>query len=113
MAPRFLFAWPRSVVSVMGPAQAGSVLRQVAEAKVLRSGGELNEETTKAIHAMEQKTISDMEARSNALANTARVWDDGLIDPADTRAVIAFVLGVCREGDERTVNTNTFGIGRL
>ena len=42
-----------------------------------------------------------------------RVWDDGLIDPADTRAVIAFVLGVCREGDERTVNTNTFGIGRL
>ena len=68
MAPRFLFAWPRSVVSVMGPAQAGSVLRQVAEAKVLRSGGELNEETTKAIHAMEQKTISDMEARANALA---------------------------------------------
>jgi|TARA_E500000178_G_scaffold249002_1_gene245576 geranyl-CoA carboxylase beta subunit len=113
MAPRFLFAWPRSVVSVMGPAQAGSVLRQVAEAKVLRSGGELNEETTKAIHAMEQETISDMEARSNALANTARVWDDGLIDPADTRAIIAFVLGVCREGDERTVNTNTFGIGRL
>ena len=113
MAPRFLFAWPRSVVSVMGPAQAGSVLRQVAEAKVLRSGGELNEETSKAIHAMEQETISDMEARSNALANTARVWDDGLIDPADTRAVIAFVLGVCREGDQRTVNTNTFGISRL
>ncbi len=113
MNPRFLFAWPRSVVSVMGPAQAGSVLRQVAEAKITRSGGEINDETRAMVDAMEKKTIEDMEARSNALANTARVWDDGIIDPADTRSVVAFALSVCREGDERTVNTNTFGIGRL
>ncbi len=113
MGPRFLFAWPRSVVSVMGPAQAGSVLRQVAEAKVLRSGGELNEDTVAFIDSMERETIQDMEERSNALANTARIWDDGMIDPADTRAVVAFVLSVCREGDERSVNTNNFGISRL
>lgn len=113
MDPRFLFAWPRSVVSVMGPAQAGSVLRQVAEAKVLRSGGELNEDTVAFIDGLEQETIQDMEARSNALANTARIWDDGIIDPADTRSVVAFALSVCREGDDRQVNTNTFGVGRL
>ncbi|QFU75591.1 acyl-CoA carboxylase subunit beta [Halioglobus maricola] len=113
MDPRFLFAWPRSVVSVMGPAQAGNVLRQVAEAKVLRSGGELNDETVAFIDGLERETIADMEARSNALANTARIWDDGIIDPADTRSVVAFVLSVCREGDERSVNTNNFGIGRL
>ena len=113
MDPRFIFAWPRSVVSVMGPAQAGSVLRQVAEAKVARSGSEITAEVRAGIDAMEKDTVEAMEARSNALANTARVWDDGMIDPADTRAVVAFALSVCREADERTVNTNTFGIGRL
>ncbi len=113
MNPRFLFAWPRSVVSVMGPAQAGSVLRQVAEAKLARAGGEVNEEMRGMIDAMEKDTVETMEAKSNALANTARVWDDGIIDPADTRSVVAFVLSVCREADERTLNSNTFGIGRL
>ena len=113
MDPRFIFAWPRSVVSVMGPAQAGSVLRQVAEAKVARSGSEITAEVRAGIDAMEKDTVEAMEARSNALANTARVWDDGMIDPADTRAVVAFALSVCREADERTVNSNTFGIGRL
>jgi geranyl-CoA carboxylase beta subunit len=97
----------------MGPAQAGSVLRQVAEAKVARSGSEITAEVRAGIDAMEKDTVEAMEARSNALANTARVWDDGMIDPADTRAVVAFALSVCREADERTVNTNTFGIGRL
>lgn len=113
MAPRFLFAWPRSVVSVMGPAQAGSVMRQVAEAKMARSGMEMNDDMRGMIDTMEKDTVETMEAKSNALANTARVWDDGMIDPADTRSILAFVLSVCREGDERQVNTNTFGIGRL
>ena len=112
MDPRFLFAWPRSVVSVMGPAQAGSVLRQVAESKMARMG-EITDDMRAMVDAMEKDTIETMEAKSNALANTARVWDDGIIDPADTRSVVAFVLSVCREGDERTVNTNTFGIARL
>ncbi len=113
MDPRFLFAWPRSVVSVMGPAQAGSVLRQVAESKIARSGAEMNDEMRGMVDAMEKDTVETMEAKSNALANTARVWDDGIIDPADTRSVVAFALSVCREGDERTVNSNTFGIARL
>ena len=112
MDPRFLFAWPRSVVSVMGPAQAGSVMRQVAEAKMAR-GGEITDDMRAMVDKMERDTIETMEAKSNALANTARVWDDGIIDPADTRAVVAFALSVCREADQRTVNSNTFGIGRL
>ncbi len=112
MAPRFLFAWPRSVVSVMGPAQAGNVMRQVVEAKMARAG-EVTDEMRAMVDKVEQDTIKTMEAKSNALANTARVWDDGIIDPADTRSVVAFVLSVCREADERMVNANTFGIGRL
>jgi geranyl-CoA carboxylase beta subunit len=97
----------------MGPAQAGSVLRQVAEAKYARSGAELTDKVRAGIDAMEKDTIETMEAKSNALANTARVWDDGIIDPADTRSVVAFTLSVCREADERSLNTNTFGVGRL
>ncbi len=113
MKPRFLFAWPRSVVSVMGPAQAGSVLRQVAEAKIARSGSEMTDDMREMVDAMEKDTIDTMEAKSNALANTARVWDDGIIDPADTRSVVAFVLSVCLEADERSLNSNTFGVARL
>ncbi len=112
MNPRFLFAWPRSVVSVMGAAQAGSVMRQVVEAKMARSG-DITDEMRAAVDKMEQETIKNMEDKSNALANTARVWDDGIIDPADTRSVVAFALSVCREADERTVNKNSFGIGRF
>lgn len=109
MEPRFMFAWPRSVVSVMGPAQAGSVLRTVAEAKMQRAG-QVNSEL---LDALEKDTVDTMEAKSRALANTARLWDDGMIDPRDTRAVVGFVLGICRNADRRQLNANTFGIARL
>ena len=109
MEPRFMFAWPRTVVSVMGPAQAGSVLRTVAESKMRRSG-EINEEL---LDSLEQQTAEVMASKSHALANTARLWDDGMIDPRDTRDVVAFALSVCIEGDTRDVNANTFGIARL
>jgi geranyl-CoA carboxylase beta subunit len=109
MEPRFMFAWPRTVVSVMGPAQAGSVLRTVAESKMRRTG-EVNEEL---LDSLEQQTAEVMASKSHALANTARLWDDGMIDPRDTRNVVAFALSVCIEGDTRDVNANTFGIARL
>lgn len=109
MSPRFMFAWPRSVVSVMGPAQAGSVMRQVGEAKMRRANA-LNEEL---LDVIEKDVVDTMEAKSRALANTARLWDDGMIDPRDTRMVLALALDVCREGDARQPNTNTFGVARL
>ncbi|MEH6636063.1 MAG: carboxyl transferase domain-containing protein [Halioglobus sp.] len=109
MDPRFMFAWPRSVVSVMGPAQAGSVMRQVAEAKMARSGAV----DTAQLDAMEKGVVDNMEVKSRALANTARVWDDGMIDPRDTREVVAFVLSVCREADRRNVRPNSWGVARF
>lgn len=107
--PRFIFAWPRSVVSVMGPPQAGSVLRQVAEAKMARAG-KVDEGL---LDMLEKDVVDAMDAKSKALANTARLWDDGMIDPRDTRDVVAFVLRTCREASQREVNSNTFGIARL
>ena len=110
MDPRFMFAWPRSVVSVMGPPQAGMVMRQVWEAQSLRAGKEIDQAQ---MDGMEQMVVDEMASKSHALANTARVWDDGNIDPSDTRAIVAYVLDICREADRREVNTNTFGIARF
>ena len=109
MEPDFMFAWPHSVVSVMGPAQAGSVLRQVTENR-MKKAGQVDEAV---LDQIETDTRAAMEERSHALANTARLWDDGLIDPRDTRNILGFVLDVCREANIRQVNTNTFGVGRL
>ncbi len=107
--PNFIFAWPRSVVSVMGPAQAGSVVRTVAEAKMKRLG--VVDETK--LEQIENGTKAAMEARSGALVNSARLWDDGLIDPRDTRAILGFALQVCRDGRLRKTRKTTFGVGRL
>lgn len=107
--PRFMFAWPKSVVSVMGPEQAGSVMRQVGEAKMAR-GGEVNHTV---LDAMEKDIVDTMEAKSRALMNTARLWDDAMIDPRDTRDIIAFALDVCRESDARTLNSNSYGVARF
>ncbi|MCX2981115.1 acyl-CoA carboxylase subunit beta [Halieaceae bacterium IMCC14734] len=109
MGPRFMFAWPRSVVSVMGPPQAGQVMRQVWQAQ-MQKAGDVDESE---LDGRERMVVEAMEAQSHALANTARVWDDALIDPRDTRDIVAFVLSVCREADQREVQPNTFGIARL
>ncbi|HAU68181.1 MAG TPA: acetyl-CoA carboxylase carboxyltransferase subunit [Gammaproteobacteria bacterium] len=107
--PDFIFAWPKSIVSVMGAEQAGSVIRTVAQAKMKRMGA-VDEAM---LDSVEQDTVDAMEARSGALANTARLWDDALIDPRDTRSIVGFALRVCREGRGRTPKLNTFGIARL
>ncbi len=108
--PRFIFAWPNSRTAVMGPAQAGKVMRIVAEEKQRRSGIEPDEKT---LTFLEQATAKKLEDGSTALFGTARLWDDGLIDPRDTRRVLALALAVCREAEARPLRPNTFGVGRL
>ena len=62
---------------------------------------------------MEQQIIKRMAGESMALFATARLWDDGLIDPRDTRKVLAFCLSICREAEIRPLRPNTFGVGRM
>lgn len=107
--PTFIFAWPNSKTAVMGGAQAGQVLRIVAEAK-MQQAGQVDENM---LNNLEQQTATMLEEQSTALACTARLWDDGLIDPRDTRRVLAFVLDICREADSRPLKANTFGVARL
>lgn len=108
--PRFIFAWPNSRTAVMGPAQAGKVMRIVAEEKQRRSGVEPDEKT---LEFLEQATAKKLEDGSTALFGTARLWDDGLIDPRDTRKVLALVLSVCREAEQRELRPNSFGVARF
>ncbi|GLQ30176.1 acyl-CoA carboxylase subunit beta [Litoribrevibacter albus] len=108
--PRFIFAWPNSKTAVMGGAQAGKVLRIVTEEKHKKMGMEPNE---KMLDAIEQATAEKLEAGSTALFGTARLWDDGLIDPRDTRRLLIELLDVCKQAESTTLNANQFGIARF
>jgi geranyl-CoA carboxylase beta subunit len=108
--PRFIFAWPNSKTAVMGGAQAGKVLRIVTEEKQLKMGQESDE---KMLDQIEQMTAAKLEAGSTALFGTARIWDDGLIDPRDTRKLMIMLLDMCDEEKHRTLQGNSFGVSRF
>ena len=108
--PRFIFAWPNSRTSVMGGAQAGKVLRIVTEDKHIKMGKVAD---PKMLDMIEQATAEKLDKGSTALYGTARLWDDGLIDPRDTRKVLAFLLDICREAKQRPLIENTFGVARI
>ncbi|HIW91324.1 MAG TPA: methylcrotonoyl-CoA carboxylase [Candidatus Corynebacterium avicola] len=91
-SPRFLWTWPNAKISVMGGAQAAMTLSTVREARVTRDGGTWTDADREAFEA----PIRDLfEEKSSCWYATARLWDDGVIDPADTRRVLAMALGIC------------------
>ncbi len=111
--PRFLFGWPNYRTAVMGGEQAATVLSIVARQKAARAGVEIDANIEAMIKEQENKLSAQINGESTALYATARLWDDGLIDPRDSRDVLALALAVATEGDARTPNTNTFGVGRF
>ena len=108
--PRFIYSWPNARISVMGGEQAAKVMEIITRAKFRRQGVEIDDEN------MEKMTgaIRDkLDGESGALFATARIWDDGIIDPRDTRRVVAESLAICREGDRRVLRPVSFGVARL
>jgi geranyl-CoA carboxylase beta subunit len=108
--PRFIFAWPNNQISVMGGQQAAKTMSIVAEESSKAKGQEPNYD---ALRMMEKQVIDTYEAEGKALYATARLWDDGLIDPRDSRRVLAFCLDTVREAGARRLRPNTFGVARL
>jgi len=108
--PRFIFAWPNSRTAVMGGAQAGKVLRIVTEEKHLKEGKEAD---PKMLDMLEMATAQKLESQSTALYSTANLWDDGLIDPRDTRRLLGYLLDICAEAEVRPLQPNTFGVARF
>jgi len=108
--PRFLFSWPNARVAVMGGEQAAKVMAIVAEDSAAARGLPFDAERTKAQGA---KIVATYDKQSTALFATARLWDDGLIDPRDSRAILAFCLETSAEAEARTLRPNTFGVARF
>jgi geranyl-CoA carboxylase beta subunit len=108
--PRFIFAWPNARTAVMGGEQAAKVLSIVSAEKARRAGQPVDEE---ALAWMAQPLIEQFERESDAFHCSARLFDDGVIDPRDTRRVLGFVLATCAEAARRTLSPNTFGVARL
>ena len=105
-SPRFLFMWPNARISVMGGEQAASVLATVRR-EGLRKGeewGAVDEEAFKA------KIRADYDAQGSPYYSSARLWDDGIIDPAQTRDV----LGLCISASlNAPVEATKFGVFRM
>ncbi|SDL52423.1 geranyl-CoA carboxylase subunit beta [Pseudomonas indica] len=108
--PRFIFAWPNSRTAVMGGAQAGKVLRIVTEEKHAKEG---KVPDPKMLDMLETATAQKLDSQSGALYGTASLWDDGLIDPRDTRRLLGYLLDICAEADMRPLKANSFGVARF
>ena len=108
--PRFIFSWPSARTSVMGGAQAGLVMRLISEAKLKNAGLPVNDA---ALDALADQLRQRIDRESHVLFGTARLWDDGVIAPQDTRRVLALCLALASEAQARTLRPNTFGIARL
>ena len=108
--PRFIFSWPSARVAVMGGAQAGKVMEIVGAAKLARAGAPVNDD---ALAAMGRQLRERIDRESHVLFGTARLWDDGVIDPRDTRRVLALALALAREAEARTLRGNAFGVARF
>jgi 3-methylcrotonyl-CoA carboxylase beta subunit len=91
-SPRFLFTWPGSRISVMGGPQAASVLSTIRRDQVEAAGTEWSREDEEAFRAPIREQY---EHQGDPYYATARLWDDGVIDPADTRTVLGLALDVC------------------
>lgn len=108
--PCFLWSWPNSRVAVMGGEQAAGVLGIVQESAARRRGIEPDKTT---IEAMQMMTRQKFEQESDPYYATARLWDDGIIDPRDTRRALSVGLSVAHNVDFITPGQPHYGVFRL
>ncbi len=102
-SPRFLFSWPNSRISVMGGEQAASVLATVHR--------DADKWTPEQAEAFKQPIRDDYEAQGNPWHATARLWDDGIIDPAQTRDVLGLAFAACLNAP--MAERASFGVFRM
>ena len=106
-SPRFMWSWPNSRIGVMGGAQAAGVLATVKRDGIERKGGEWSAEDEAAF---KQPTIDMFEEQSHPLYASARLWDDGVIDPRKTRDVLALSLSASLNTE---IEETRFGVFRM
>lgn len=105
--PNFLWMWPNSRISVMGGEQAANVLATVKREQLEKEGKTW---TLEEERLFKEPILQDYENRSSALYSSARLWDDGIIDPARTREVLGLALSIVQGHEPRH---SGFGIFRM
>ncbi|KAI3841709.1 hypothetical protein MKX03_006853 [Papaver bracteatum] len=106
-SPNFLFLWPTARISVMGGPQAAGVLSQIEKSNKKKKGMEWS---TEEEEKFKNKVVEAYEREGSPYYSSARLWDDGIIDPADTRKV----LGLCLSASLKSVPEETkFGVFRM
>ena len=78
-----------------------------------RRGAPINEQLEAQIQQLAQPLIDQIDRESSALFATARLWDDGIIDPRDSRRLLGELLSICRESEEVSLRPNVFGVARM
>jgi 3-methylcrotonyl-CoA carboxylase beta subunit len=106
-SPRFLWMWPNARISVMGGDQAAAVLATVKRTQIEGSGGTWSADEEEEFRAPIRERY---EAEGNAYYSTARLWDDGIIDPLETRNVLGLALSVCANAPLEDV---AYGVFRM
>jgi acetyl-CoA carboxylase carboxyltransferase component len=106
--PRFLFTWPNHRIAVMGPEQLAGVMSIVRRQSAERTGEPWDEAQDRAMREAVEQRIAE---ESNAFYATGRVWDDGVIDPRETRTVLGIALSAAFSNVVR--GTDTFGVFRM
>ena len=106
--PRFCFSWPNARTAVMGGEQAARTMAIVTEAAMKRKGAV----DQAKLDALQAQIIERFDSQMSVFTTSAQLLDDGVIDPRSTRAVLAQVLAVCRDGDARAPQKMQFGVAR-
>ncbi|MBB3167008.1 carboxyl transferase domain-containing protein [Simiduia aestuariiviva] len=105
--PRFLFMWPNARISVMGGEQAAGVLAQIKKDQMEKTGDSW---TAEEEAAFKQPVVDTYEKQGHPYYASARLWDDGVIDPADTRRVLGLALSASLN---KTIDDTRFGVFRM
>ncbi len=109
-APRFLFSWPSARTAVMGGEQAARTMQIVNDAALARKGIAPD---PAAAQAQFEKIVNLFESQADAFYTSGLLLDDGVIDPRDTRAVLAFCLDTCAQAADRQARPMQFGVARM
>ena len=107
--PRFCFSWPNAKTAVMGGEQAAETMAIVAEAAAARRGIPVE---TQQLDQLKARIVDVFDKQMDVFATSGRLLDDGVIDPRDTRAVLANVLAICREAERRNPQPIQFSVAR-
>jgi 3-methylcrotonyl-CoA carboxylase beta subunit len=105
--PRFLWMWPNARISVMGGEQAASVLATIREEQLVAKDRLWSDEEAEAFKEPIREKYRE---EGSAYFSTARIWDDGVIDPRDTRRVLSMALSVC---GFTPIKETSYGIFRM